>query len=131
MDLAAERERRRARPCADVAEAIGRARALAQENGAPLTLERVAACMNLAPHELAALGRGEAPVPGGWHPSRREADLLRGVYRECNAVLAEHCLAAKGASSGALFLMKNDFGYADRPDPCVGASVVFVGEIQE
>lgn len=129
--MAAKRERRRARPCEDVAAAIERARALAHENGAPLTLERVAAYMNVSPYELAALGRGEAPAPGGWHPSRREAGLLREIYRECNAVLAEHCLAAKGASSGALFLMKNDFGYADRPDPCAGTSVVFVGEIQE
>lgn len=129
--MAAERERRRARPCEDVATAIERARALAQENGAPLTLERVAACMNVSPSELAVLGRGEEPAPGGWRPSRREAGLLRGIYRECNAVLAEHCLAAKGASSGALFLMKNDFGYTDRPDPCIGATVVFVGEIQE
>lgn len=94
-----------------ILSAIDEARRYAAENGVPMTIERIAACLGVDREKLLACIRGddeEAP-PG-------IVRTLRAAWDECAASLVEQGMTRGGNATMAMFALKCDHGYNDRPD---------------
>ena len=109
-----------------VLRGIKQARTAATDKGVPLTLERVAACADLDCAKLCELAAMET-LPAGCSAAAWEA--IRAVVFDCRAELAEHVLTPKVSATGGVFLLKHNFGYADKATEAF-PEVVFTGEEQ-
>lgn len=111
-----------------VRRALEDAKATAHERGLPLTPERLAACLGLSRKTLLQYVEGSLQAESPSERTRAEVQrLLAQAWCDCNAELAEELLKP-GSHSGAVFLGKNNFGYADKAEPHANADVTFVGE---
>lgn len=118
------------RSTGQVKRAWQQARAIATERGIPLTPERIAACLGISRQTLQRYRDGslEADSPSELVRARVQ-DMLQKIWCECNAELAEELLRP-GSHSGAVFLGKNNFGYADKAESAAVHEVIFIGEDQ-
>lgn len=111
-----------------VNKGILEARRIAAENKLPLTVERIAACLGVSRKRLLAYIHGEVDDPQVDEKKKEKIHrVLWQAFCECEAELAEEMLKP-GSHTGAVFLGKNNFGYADREDRDADISVTFVGE---
>ena len=101
---------------AQVEEAIGRARRYAQEQGVPLTMERVAACLGAGRKEIqAAIEQAQSCRGTGSRSQKAAGKALEAVSSECRAVLMELGLSRSSSPVMPIFGLKANFGYTDRP----------------
>lgn len=111
-----------------VRTALETAKAGAAARGLPLTPERIAACLGMSRQTLLRYIEGELQADSPSERTRRTVQsMLRQAWWDCNAELAEELLKP-GSHSGAVFLGKNNFGYADKADNAHTVDVTFVGE---
>ncbi len=121
------------RSVAKVNKGLAQAREMAAEHKLPLTIERIAACLGVSRKRLLAYIRDEVEDPDADEKKREKIHkILWQAFCDCEAELAEEMLKP-GSHTGAVFLGKNNFGYADREERAADVSVTFVGEenIQE
>ena len=110
-----------------VKDAIAAAENIAAENGVPLTVERLAACLEMSREDLVTYVRSE---PSVLTPSEaRIRRLLCAAYQRIGAALAEE-LMKSGSHTGAQFLGKNNFGYTDKSDVKADLNIAFTGETE-
>ena len=110
-----------------VKDAIAEAEAIATEKGVPLTVERLAACLEMSREDFVTYIRAE---PSVLTPSEaRIRRLLCGAYQRIGASLAEE-LMKTGSHAGAQFLGKNNFGYTDKSDVKADLNIAFTGETE-
>ncbi len=109
-----------------IVRGIRQARTAATDKGVPLTLERVAACADLDCAKLREFAAMETR-PAGCSAAAWEA--IRAAVFDCRAELVEHVLTPKVSATGGVFLLKHDFGYADKAAENY-PEVVFSGEEQ-
>lgn len=117
----------------DIRQAIGRAEEYAAAQGVPLTVERLAAELDMELGLLQRIARGEYPV-GGRQVTGKVA-LLRRACGQATASVMEHAMQRGSSPNMHLAYLKNNAGYdvekagkavkdEGRPLP----PVIFVGE---
>ncbi|HIW74466.1 MAG TPA: hypothetical protein H9684_09085 [Firmicutes bacterium] len=111
-----------------VNEAIERAKRSAAERKVPLTVERLAACLQVEPADIREAVRQAKAGRGGRSSRRRAGEALKEVCAECRAVLMEQGLARSSSPVLPMFGLKVHFGYTDRPEEDGVPSVRFEGE---
>lgn len=121
-------ERRR---MTDLQAAIGRAKAYAEAQGIPLTVERLAAEMDMDPGLFRRILQGRiAPKSRG---TAQKINLLRRAAGEATASVMEHALKRGTSPNMHILYLKNHAGYdgdkdkTDADGPSEGP-VVFLGE---
>lgn len=97
-------EQRRGGGLAGVRAAVRRAREYAEERGLPLTVERLAAELQMRPEELRAAAEGG---PAGGVKDERALRVLRRAYGEAMASVVEHALSKGGGASMHQAYLKN------------------------
>ena len=97
-------EQRRGGGLAGVRAAVRRAREYAAERGLPLTVERLAAELQMRPEELRAAAEGG---PAGGVKDERALRVLRRAYGEAMASVVEHALSKGGGASMHQAYLKN------------------------
>lgn len=107
----------------EIRAAIEQAKSIAAEKNAPLTVERLAAALDMDTSQL------QAAAEGGWQgKSRRErevARLLQAAWREAMASVVEHALLRGSGASVHMQYLKS------RLEPSTASEtrpVYFVGE---
>ncbi len=99
-----------------VEEALGRARRYAQEQGVPLTMERIAACLGAQREDIRAAIHAAKSCRGSGSRSQKAAGkALEAAAAECRAVLMELGLSRSSSPVMPIFGLKANFGYSDRP----------------
>lgn len=96
----------------EVERAVAAARDYAQENGAPLTMERLACSLGIDKETLRALAEERDGVPV--RTTARTRRLLRRACDEACASVLEHGMRKGGSPVMAMFLCKNDHGFSER-----------------
>lgn len=121
-------EEKRIRTVRQVRLAMEQARSAADARGLPLTPERLAACLGMSRQTLLRYIEGELQADSpSVHTQEKVQAMLQQAWWDCNAELAEELLKP-GSHSGAVFLGKNNFGYADKAEAVHTVDVTFVGE---
>ena len=114
-----------------VAGAIERARQSAAERKVPLTMERVAACLEVEPWEIrAAIIQAKSSRGRKSSAQKKAGRELEAVCADCRAFLVEQGLSRSSSAVMPIFCLRTHFGYTDRPEEkeTAPAAVYFEGE---
>ncbi len=117
----------------DITAAIQRAKAYAAAQDVPLTVERLAAEMDM---DLALFHRiAEGEIQGSTAVSRKKIAMIRRACGEATASVVEHAMRRGSSTNMHLLYLKNNAGYDGRRDKASEDGdggkqppVVFIGE---
>ncbi len=116
----------------DIVQAIEAARRYAEEQGVPLTAERLAAQLDMDIELFRMIVEGRFTTGG--KKTLEKADLIRHAAREATASVVEHAMRRGSSTNMHLLYLKNNAGYEREREPEVGKDtaqtppVIFVGE---
>ncbi len=107
-----------------VKAAIHRAKDYAQEQGVPLTAERLAAELGLHVTDFCRLIQDQ---PSGNRKKDLVQEILRRAFEEANASVVEHAMKRGTSANMHMLYLKQYAGYQETQDK-PGAPVIFSGE---
>lgn len=116
----------------NIVRAIEAAQRYAEEQGVPLTAERLAAQLDMDIELFRDIVEGRYPVSG--KKTQEKADIIRHAAREATASVVEHAMRRGSSTNMHLLYLKNNAGYEREreQDGEKGAAqmtpVIFVGE---